>query len=395
MSKRHERNLDHCLKCTICHTQCPVVANFPEFPGPKQLGPELERLRLARGEDEVLEIDNILAYCMNCKRCDMACPHGVKPAYYNTKNKQNLKTGAGEKFRDWILAHNVWWGKMASKIPGFSNFALQFPVAKFGMGMVGLAGRSLPAYNKINIKVKEEEKEKKILYFTGCYAAFNEPEIIQSAVDILEACNYEVKLMMGECCGMPVISNAFPDETEKFARKNTENFLEHIKKGYKILTTCTTCELMLKEEYRDILKEEDNRELFTNVWGLFELLEGEESLPFDKNKEKIEKAYYHIPCHLKAQGTGAPAAKLLKEFAVKNLTVVDDYCCGIAGSYGFKKEKHRLSLEIGSHLFKAIKDINPSLVITDCGTCKVQIKDGTGISVNHPSVVLREYLKIQ
>ncbi|RJP17789.1 MAG: hypothetical protein C4520_15580 [Candidatus Abyssobacteria bacterium SURF_5] len=90
-----------------------------------------------------------------------------------------------------------------------------------------------------------------------------------------------------------------------------------------------------------------------------------------------------------------PAAKFLKEFAVKDLIVVDDYCCGIAGSYGFKKEKHRLSMEIGSHLFKAIKDTGPSLVITDCGTCKVQIKDGTGISVKHPSVVLREYLKMQ
>ena len=81
-------------------------------------------------ENEVLEIDSILTYCMNCKRCDMACPHGVKPAFYNTKNKQNLETGIQEKVRDWILAHNVWWGKIASKIPGFSNFASEFSSGK-------------------------------------------------------------------------------------------------------------------------------------------------------------------------------------------------------------------------------------------------------------------------
>ncbi|KJS81681.1 MAG: hypothetical protein JM58_16550 [Peptococcaceae bacterium BICA1-8] len=83
MSKGTEHNLDHCLKCSTCHTQCPVVANYLAFPGPKQLGPELERLRLARGDKEPFEIDEALNYCTNCKRCDMACPHGVKPSYYN------------------------------------------------------------------------------------------------------------------------------------------------------------------------------------------------------------------------------------------------------------------------------------------------------------------------
>ncbi|MDR1386017.1 MAG: anaerobic glycerol-3-phosphate dehydrogenase subunit C, partial [Propionibacteriaceae bacterium] len=27
-------SLDHCVKCTICETQCPVMEVDPEFPGP-------------------------------------------------------------------------------------------------------------------------------------------------------------------------------------------------------------------------------------------------------------------------------------------------------------------------------------------------------------------------
>lgn len=392
MSKKHNRNLDHCLKCTICHTQCPVVASFPDFPGPKQLGPELERLRLARGKDELLEVDNVLTYCMSCKRCDMACPHGVNPAYYNRKNRQKLKLKSSEKFRNWILAHNVWWGKIASRIPGFSNFALQFPLARIGMGIVGLANRNLPDYKKLNIKIKKEEKSKKVLYFAGCFASFNDPKIIQSCINILEACNYQVEFAPVECCGMPVMSNAFQEEARSFAEKNRKIFLDYIDKGYKIVTTCTSCELMLKEEYEELLEDENIKKLSGNVWGLFELLEEEENIPFDKNKKQIEKAYYHIPCHLKAQGTGNPAVKFLREYGVKELMVVDDYCCGIAGSYGFKKEKHKLSMEIGSSLFNAVKSFGAELVITDCGTCKVQIKDGTGVEVKHPAVVMNDYL---
>ena len=55
--RRHERgpggvleelmrgSLDHCVKCTICETQCPVSNVTPLFPGPKYAGPQAERYR--------------------------------------------------------------------------------------------------------------------------------------------------------------------------------------------------------------------------------------------------------------------------------------------------------------------------------------------------------------
>ena len=38
-------SLDHCVKCTICETQCPVSNVSPLFPGPKYAGPQAERYR--------------------------------------------------------------------------------------------------------------------------------------------------------------------------------------------------------------------------------------------------------------------------------------------------------------------------------------------------------------
>ena len=38
-------SLDHCVKCTICETFCPVAAATPLFPGPKYVGPQAERYR--------------------------------------------------------------------------------------------------------------------------------------------------------------------------------------------------------------------------------------------------------------------------------------------------------------------------------------------------------------
>ena len=38
-------SLDHCVKCTICETYCPVSNVTPLFPGPKYVGPQAERFR--------------------------------------------------------------------------------------------------------------------------------------------------------------------------------------------------------------------------------------------------------------------------------------------------------------------------------------------------------------
>lgn len=392
MSKINERNLDHCLKCSTCHTQCPVLANYADFPGPKQLGPELERMRLARGEKEPLEIDESLAYCTNCKRCDIACPHGVKPSYYNLKNKAKVKGTLGQKFRDWILAHNVLWGKMGSKMPGLANFALKLPFTKLGMGLIGIANRDFPQYRKHKFNIKSTVKAKKVLYYPGCYARFNQPEIIQAAIDILEAYDYQVEIAPVDCCGTPIFSNGLLSESQELAKQNTEIFLKYIKQGYKIVTTCSSCGLALKEEYPSIIPGEKSSELAQGVWDLFELLAEEETLPFTATKEKLAKAYYHVPCHLKAQGIGVPATSLLRKIAIKELIVEDSYCCGISGTYGFKKEKYDLALAIGKPLFEEIKGSEVPVVITDCGTCKLQIIHGTGLPVKHPVIILRDFL---
>ena len=67
-------NFEQCKKCTICTVYCPVTVVNPTYPGPKLAGPDGERYRLknARFFNEALK------YCLNCKRCEVACPSNVK-----------------------------------------------------------------------------------------------------------------------------------------------------------------------------------------------------------------------------------------------------------------------------------------------------------------------------
>ena len=69
-----DNNFEQCIKCTVCTVYCPVAAVNPDYPGPKQAGPDGERLRLKKFGF----YDETLKYCINCKRCEVACPSNVK-----------------------------------------------------------------------------------------------------------------------------------------------------------------------------------------------------------------------------------------------------------------------------------------------------------------------------
>ena len=69
-------NFEECMKCTICTAYCPVVPVNPRYPGPKQAGPDGERLRLK----DPYFFNQALKYCLNCKRCEVVCPSGVAVA---------------------------------------------------------------------------------------------------------------------------------------------------------------------------------------------------------------------------------------------------------------------------------------------------------------------------
>ncbi len=74
-------------------------------------------------------------------------------------------------------------------------------------------------------------------------------------------------------------------------------------------------------------------------------------------------------------------------------TLLDSCCCGIAGTYGFKKENYEFSQAIGAPLFDQIKTVNPDVVACDCETCKWQIEMSTGYTVMHPISILAQALK--
>jgi Fe-S oxidoreductase len=67
-------------------------------------------------------------------------------------------------------------------------------------------------------------------------------------------------------------------------------------------------------------------------------------------------------------------------------------CCGMAGTFGMKHGDlgYNLSMEVGDHLFRLLKESGRKLVATESSVCSMQIADGVGLKVVHPLHAVEE-----
>lgn len=399
-----ENNFEQCIKCTVCTVYCPVIPVNPDYPGPKQAGPDGERLRLKRGEF----FDENLKYCLNCKRCEVACPSNVKigDIIQSARIKYSKKK---PKVRDMMLANTDIVGTMSSAFAPVVNMTLGLKPVKLVLdGVLKIdRHRTFPKYSsqkfeswfKKNAMASQDSYPNHISFFHGCYINYNFPQLGKDVVNVLNALGYGVHLLEKEkCCGVALVSNGLIDQARKQAEHNLGTIRKSVfEKKMPVVGASSTCIFTMRDEYPHLLGVEnedvrDSIELVTRF--VFRLLEtGKAKLKFRKDVKL--KVAYHTPCHMEKLGWAYYSIDLLRQIPGMELTVLDSQCCGIAGTYGFKKENYPTSQGIGASLFEKIQKANPDFVATDCETCKWQIEMSTPYKVQHPISILAQSLDLE
>lgn len=127
---------------------------------------------------------------------------------------------------------------------------------------------------------------------------------------------------------------------------------------------------------------------------LFNLIDnGDVKIAFRKDYRK--RIAYHTPCHMEKLGWTVFSTSLIRMIPGVEFIMLDSHCCGIAGTYGFKKENYAYSQAIGEPLFRQIKETGCDFVASDCETCKWQIEMSTGVSVLNPISVIADAIDFE
>ena len=164
-----------------------------------------------------------------------------------------------------------------------------------------------------------------------------------------------------------------------------------------MVTTASTCTFTMRDEYPHILGV-DNAKVRSSIILVEKFIhdlvdQGKVKLVFRKDYKA--RMAYHIPCHMEKLGWSIFTKNLLQMIPGADLTVLGSGCCGIAGTYGFKKENYAYSQAIGQPVFDEIARVNPEFVVSECDTCKWQIEMSTGYAVKNPILILSEALDLE
>lgn len=399
-----ENNFEQCIKCTICTVYCPVAAVNPDYPGPKQAGPDGERLRLKQPDF----FDSALKYCLNCKRCEVACPSNV--CIGDIIQAARIKYGPkyNPSLRNFVLANTDLVGSLASPLAPVVNATVKLKPVRMVMDKVmGIDHRRIfpkyahgtfTAWYRKHAAARQAEFPKQVAYFHGCYVNYNNPQLGKDLIHIMNALGYGVQLLDKEkCCGVALISNGLYKQARRQAQTNLRSIRTSVnERQLEIIATSSTCTFTLRDEYPHLLQlpnddVRDHIELATRY--LYRLIqEGKARLKFKTNAEPLRVAY-HTPCHMEKMGWAYYSIELLRMIPGVEVVVLDSQCCGIAGTYGFKKENYKTSQDVGEPLFRQIEASGVDIVATDCETCKWQIEMSTSKPCEHPLHILASRLE--
>jgi glycerol-3-phosphate dehydrogenase subunit C len=397
-----EFSLDDCIKCNICTTACPVSTVTDLFPGPKYEGPQAGRFRKLNQSPPDKSVD----YCSGCRVCNMVCPTGVKIAEINSRARAALVNHANFpsrlRLRNNLIARPELLGKVGHTLSPLANYALNLKptrwFAEYALGIHHLA--PLPKFSSQRFTSwfqnhpKPTHSNRKVVYFHGCSTEYYEPRIGRAAVQVLEANGFEVIVPPQNCCGLPLLSNGEFEAAHKYHENNVRFLEEYARHGIPIVGTSTSCTLTLKEEAPELLDmhDEDTRLVAEDTFDFNEFLlilleEGSLNLNFNPLSLTLG---YHVACQYRAHRIGKPGLQILG--CIPGLKIIDSQaaCCGIAGTYGYKKEKYDIAMEVGQPLFQFIlQDMADSpVVLCDSETCRWQITHATGKPAVHPAEVI-------
>jgi FAD/FMN-containing dehydrogenase/Fe-S oxidoreductase len=351
------------------------------------------------------ELKEVFDLCLSCKACASECPSNVDIAILKSEFLYQYQKDNKPTFRDRLFAFNAKYNRIGSRFPHITNFILRQPIAKKILGIS--THRTIPPLSnqtfknwiqKNNSSIKSTKST--IYLFCDEFTNYNDIQIGIDTYTLLIKLGYNVKTVAHEESGRSMVSKGFLDEFKIIANKNIAIFKDIITSETPLIGMEPTAILTFKDEYLRIADDKDSAKRISNHCFTIE-----EFIQKEVNKNKISQSQFtnepknikiHGHCHQKALIGMEPIFAMLNLPKNYNVSIITAGCCGMAGSFGYEKEKYDLSMKIGEDsLFPKIRNTNLETIIATSGiSCKHQILDGTGRKTTHPSTVLLQALKV-
>jgi Fe-S oxidoreductase len=176
---------------------------------------------------------------------------------------------------------------------------------------------------------------------------------------------------------------------KSYLRRNLQTLDPYISAGTPMVVLEPSCCSVFRDEMRSLLPEsEQANRLAENTFTLSEFLEKKASAykPPQVKRQAIVQGH----CHHKAIMRFKEEKSLMDKMGLEH-EILQSGCCGMAGAFGYEKDKYEVSLACGerSLLPEVRKAGLATVIIADGFSCKEQIAQQTDRHALHLAEVLK------
>ncbi|HZP16954.1 MAG TPA: FAD-linked oxidase C-terminal domain-containing protein [Terriglobales bacterium] len=358
---------------------------------------EMTKGEIIRGQWQDPEVKSSLDLCLSCKGCKGDCPVSVDVATYKAEFLSHYYESKARPLSHYAFGHIDRWARIGSKVPSLASFLTQTAglrdIAKYFGGIA--SQRRIPALARQTFRQWFERRPAQregtpVLLWPDTFNNYFYPETAIAAVEALEDAGFHVRLPKGQvCCGRPLYDFGMLERAKRLLLSAMELLKHEIGAGTPIVVLEPSCASVFRDELLNLFPDDDRaRSLSSQVSLLSEFVE-QDAGRF-RFSPLSRKAIVHGHCHQKAMRKMKDEEAVLARLGL-GYQLPAPGCCGMAGAFGFEKEKYEISLTIGElELLPAIRSASAdALIIANGFSCREQIWQATGRRALHLAEVLR------
>ena len=249
--------------------------------------------------------------------------------------------------------------------------------------------------------VKPGTIEPGVVMLADVFTNYGSPERGMAAIRVLRAVGLDVALSPAMPDGRAAMSQGMMETAQRQARALAPVLRPYLDEGRKIVVLEPSVLAMLRFDFKHLLDDQASQTLLAQ--NSFEPLE----LLWQASRRSCGSTWHRsfLPASVRT-GTGSSITRIASRRTCNSATQTIEVlraggfdvvtssveCCGMAGSFGYKREYYELSMAVGEDLFAQVRraeaEGGPRTLVASGISCHEQLLAGLKRPVHHPVEIL-------
>jgi len=343
------------------------------------------------------DVKQALDLCLSCKACKTECPTNVDIATYRAEFLSHYYETTRRPLHSYAFGFIDRWARAGSLFPGPSNWMANAPgINSLLRRMLHLAPeRELPRLAAMSFRrwatqrniptvsagshVSAADPDRNVILWVDTFNNYFHPQTSQAGLEVLADAGFSLAIPREPlCCGRPLYDFGLLDHAKAYLQRVLDTLGPAIDAGQRIIVLEPSCASVFRDELLGLFPGDARAARLSRQTFLLSEFLAKHAAAYTP-PPLPRKVLLHGHCHHRALMKMTDEEALLRRMGVE-LEAPDAGCCGMAGPFGFAKDKYAVSQAIGERvLLPAVRrTATDTLIVSDGFSCREQIFQATG-----------------